>query len=163
MDDEIELPEQLDRGFINISYFVHTRRPLTEVVSRVNRHFEHSDLGYRYESGDTFRLKVRPTAYPVFGSFVGKVHIIERQSRERSVMLEGLLEYRMSALWFFAVVGFFFLLIYVLKPGLWTGAFFEAFGTGLTLFFSYRAARNERDKVAEHIEASFISIVNSLN
>jgi hypothetical protein len=167
MDDELELPEQLApilcKGAIDISYPINSNLPLPVVAGRAAHHFQHSDLGYKYVSGDTFKLKVRGRKYPVFGSFTGQVHVLQKfEGNSRSYTLEGLLEYRMSVLWFLGVLSFFFLLMYLVKPGLWIGALFEAVGSGLVLYSTYNLGRDQRDEVAEHVDASCRFLVNTI-
>jgi len=167
MDDELDIPEALEpmlgKGAINISYELQTSIPDSSVNKRVNHHFSHSDIGYKPITDDTFKLKARSRKYPVFGAFVGRVHVLQHfEGNRRFYRLEGLLEYRMSVLWFFAVLGFFFLLMYFSKAGLWEGALFEAISSGLTLFWTYNLGRNERDSVEEHVTASCVFLQTTI-
>lgn len=158
MDDEFEFPDalaqRLGKGAINISQEFATYLSVREVSRRVHTHFEHSDFGYQQVSDDTFKLKARSRRYPLFGIFTGEVHVLEKFGTNRTVLLEGLLEFRMSILWFISVASFFFLIVYVTHPGLWLGAVFETLSTGVTIYMTYVLGRNERDDVAEHVEAS---------
>lgn len=165
-EDELGTPHALDsvldRGAINVSHEIGSALPLREFLRRTQHSFQHEDLGYRYVSADTFKLKVRSRKYPLFGSFSGSVHLYEKLPKLHpnysTYAMEGLLEYRMSFLWFISVASFFFLLANVFKPGLFFGALLEAVGTGLVVYSTYQLGRKERKEVADRLDAAVLRL-----
>jgi hypothetical protein len=103
---------------------------------------------------------VRSRKYPVFGAYTGQVHVIKKIpfSGRTLYSIEGLLEYRLSIIWFIGVMSFFFLLSFIAQLDLWFGAALQAIGTGLTIFFTYQLGKNEQEEVAERVEASFLRL-----
>jgi hypothetical protein len=168
MDEDVDVPQEmkqyvdevLDPGKIDISHEIATFLPLSQVLERTHTHFRHTDLRYRKLSKDTFLLRARSRKYPLFGSFVGQVHVFEKlpARQPRDYKIEGLLEYRVSLLWLIAVLSFFFLLAYVLRLDFWFSVALEAFGTGLVIYTTHRLGRDERDEVEERVEASFLGL-----
>ena len=166
MDDELEIPAEFEQvlqpGMINVSQQLGCTLPLPIAVARINHFFEQRDLGYRKVSGDTFKLRVRPRRFPVFGMFVGYIHVYEKlghQTGHRHVYeIEGLLQYRVSLLWFLSVCSLFFLISILLNTGLWQGAFFIALGAGSVIFWTYMLGRRERDDVDERLHAAMLEL-----
>ncbi len=166
MDDELDIPAAFEpvlaRGVVNISDEVAASMPLRSAVVRINHHFQQSDLGYKPVSGDTFKLKVRGRTYPVFGSFSGLVHVFERIDEgvpgRRVYAIEGLLQFRLSVLWFLAVFSFFFLIVHFSNAGLWPGVLFTTLGTAVAVLCSYHAGRGQQDEVDERVHASLLRL-----
>lgn len=162
MEDELELPEDVERliepGMIDISQVLGTRLASHHVIARVNHHFRESDLGYKPVSADTFKLRIRSRKYPLFGAFAGRVHIIADAQAPGRYKIEGLLRFRLSVLWFLAVLAFFFLLTVFTHAGLWLGAFIEALGAGIAIYTSYQLGRAEAREVDERVHASFLRL-----
>jgi hypothetical protein len=170
-EDELEAPRVLDpvleRGVISISHEVGTYLAPREFIKRLNHHFRQDDLGYRFVNGDTIRLKVRSRKYPLFGVFAGNIHAYEKlpkaSSNYSTYAVEGLLEYRLSFLWFISVASFFFLLVYIFKPGLLWGSLLQAVGTGAVVYATYKMGLGERREVGDRVENSFLRLRTTLH
>jgi hypothetical protein len=167
MDDSLELPDEMDEvlqapGVIDISSELGCSLPQSMAVPRINRFFRDGDLGYHAVSGDTFRLRVHSRKYPVFGTFTGDVHIIERlgnlKHNRHVYALEGMLRFRISAVWFIGVFALFFLIVYLAHPEFWQGVLFLGIGSAIVLGATYELGRRERDEAADRVEADVLTL-----
>jgi hypothetical protein len=171
MDDDLDTPHildpVLDRGAIDISAEIGTHMSFAQFAQRVHHHFQHGEWRYKALAHDSFDLRVRSRKYPLFGTFHGQVHLYEKvpfsnERPYRTYAIEGLLEYRMSVLWFLSVLSFFFLITYITHPGLFVGAAVIAFGGGMTIYMTHHLGRGERDEVEEQVHDSLFRLRSTL-
>lgn len=167
MEDELELPSEIDAalrpGLVSVDQVLGSRLAHEDVVRRVNHYFRDTDLGYKSRSGDTFLLRVRSRKYPVFGRFVGEVHVIQDLKHPQTYKIQSLLRFRISLLWFLSSLGFFFLLIKILHSGLWFGVGIQTIGSAIAIITSYKLGRGEAQEVDERVHAAFLRLRSTID
>ena len=129
--------------------------------ARITHYFAECDLGYKPISADSFKLRVRGSRHPWFGSFAGVVHIIEQIGTHESVhtyRISGVLRYRLSIMYTAVVAIGVFVLLYVLHPGFWPTAVFYFLLVGGLIAAGYALGKSERDEVQKRVEESFLRL-----
>ena len=161
-----EVAEQIvPSDAINIDNEIGAAIPRAAFVSRVNSHFAESGFGYKPVSGDTFKLRVKSSRYPLFGAFSGRIHIIEEFGHHptahptvRFYQLTGVLRFRLSVLYVTTVSLVFLMLLWWLSPGFLQTVVFFFFGVGASVAAGYTLGRGQRDEVIDRIEESFLRL-----
>ena len=160
-----EVAEQIiPSDSINIDNEIGAAIPRAAFVSRVNSHFAQSDFGYKHVSGDTLKLRVKSSRYPLFGAFSGRMHIVEEFGHRnahpsiRFYQLTGMLRFRISLLYVTSVALLFFLMLWWLSPGFLQTIVFFFFGVGASVAAGYTLGRGQRDEVIDRIEESFLRL-----